>query len=156
MTLPTQVGTQNSYLWTQIGWMCVLKQMHCESAAYIILSMAGSETTVNKLIWNTAKLFWYKIGEARKQARMKTLTFLDWLLSKPLKHEQILPRDLGPLGRFCNIDVLPYKDVNIWYHGLTIALAYQDVGLHCRTSSFRRTSRPCMKAVYKPLWTGTL
>lgn len=153
MTLPTQVGTQNSYLWTQIGWMCVLKQMYCESAAYIILSMAGSETTVNKLIWNSAKLFWCKIGEARRQSRMKTLTFLNWLLSRSPKHEQILPRDLGALRRFCNVDVLPCKGVNVWYHDLIIASASQDRGLRRWTSSFRSTLRPCMKEVQKCLWT---
>lgn len=103
--------------------MCVLKQTYCESAAYIALSMAGSETIVNKLIWNTAKLFWCKIGEARKQSRKKILYFPNWLLSRSPKHEQILPRDLGALRGFCNVNVLPYKGVNIQYPNLIIASA---------------------------------
>lgn len=103
--------------------MCVLKQTHYESAAHIILSMAGAETAVNKLIGNTGTLLWGKIGEARKETRMKTLTFLSWLPLRSPDFEQVLPRDLGAVRRFCNVNALSCKGFNIWYHHLNITRA---------------------------------
>lgn len=63
--------------------MCVLKQTCCESAAYLLLSMSESETTVNKH-WNIT--LGGKTGEAREQTSMKTQTFLSQL---PLRSSEL-------------------------------------------------------------------
>lgn len=48
----THPSRNTKLIFVNSNWLnvCVLKQMYCEFAAYIILSMVGSETAVNKLI----------------------------------------------------------------------------------------------------------